>query len=56
MDLPTLIRRTSPFPILGVLDGIFHTFCICPNFNRKFCKADKTTDSAAYDLGLRQCD
>ena len=24
MDMPTLIRRTSSFPILGVLGGIFH--------------------------------
>ena len=26
MDLPTLISRISLFPILGVLNGIFHFF------------------------------
>ena len=26
MDLPTLMSRTSLFPILGVLGGIFHFF------------------------------
>ena len=34
MDLPTLISKTSPFPILGALGGIFH---LLP-FNRTFCK------------------
>ena len=33
MDLPTLICRTSPFPILWVLGGTFHCF---PNCNRMF--------------------
>ena len=35
MILPTIISRTCPFPILGVLDGIVH---FCPNFNVTFCK------------------
>ena len=26
VDFPTLISRTSPFLILGVLDGIFHFY------------------------------
>ena len=35
LDLPTLNGRTSPFPILGMLGGIYHFF---PNFNRTFGK------------------
>ena len=26
MDLPSRISRTSPFPILGVFGGIFHSY------------------------------
>ena len=33
MDLPTLISRMVPFPILGVL-SVFSNFS---NFNRKLC-------------------
>ena len=32
---PILIDWTSPFPILGLLDGIFHFYS---NFKRHFCK------------------
>ena len=32
MDLPTVISRISPFPILGVF------FIFSPNFNRTVCK------------------
>ena len=28
MELATLISRMSPFPILGVLDGIFYFFSL----------------------------
>ena len=50
MDMPTISSKTSTFPILGVLGGIFFFF---PNFNRTFCKQDP--DHTAYvvsDLGL----
>ena len=32
---PILINWTSPFPILGLLGGIFHFYS---NFKRNFCK------------------
>ena len=57
MDFPALISRTSQFPILGVLGGIFHCYS---NFNRTFCKQTvetlirphrMTPYSAASDLG-----
>ena len=35
INLPTLISRTSPFPILGVLGVIFHIYS---NSNRTFCE------------------
>ena len=35
MNLPTLISWMCPFPILGVLDGIFH---FCPNSYSTSCK------------------
>ena len=35
MNLTSAISRTSPFPIVGGLDGIFHFFA---NLTRKFCK------------------
>ena len=55
MNFPTLISRTAPFPILGVLGGIFHFYS---NFDRTFCKqtcsgdTDQTPHSAVSDLGL----
>ena len=47
MDLPTYISWMSPFPILGMLGGIFHSLS---NFNRTFCKQIVVT--LASDLGL----
>ena len=35
MNFPIAISRTSLFPILGLLGGIFHFYL---NFKRKFCK------------------
>ena len=35
MELPTVMKWTSPFPILGLLGGIFHFYS---NFKRNFCK------------------
>ena len=35
MEVPIFINWTSPFPILGLLGGIFHFYS---NFNRTFCK------------------
>ena len=35
MNLPTCIRRTCPFQILGVLGGIF--LILCSNCNRTLC-------------------
>ena len=35
MHFPILINWTSPFPILGLLGGIFHFYS---NFERDFCK------------------
>ena len=36
MEFPTTINWSRPFPILGVLSGIF--IYLFPNFNRTFCK------------------
>ena len=56
MELPTLIGRTSLFPILGVLGGILH---FIPNFDWTFASFQalkpepvKTPCSVASDLGL----
>ena len=38
MDLPSLISRTSPFPILGGSTSWVFFFHFFPNFNRTFCK------------------
>ena len=35
MEFPTVINWRSPFPILGLLGGIFHFYS---NFKRNFCK------------------
>ena len=35
MYFPILINWISPFPVLGLLGGIFH---FCSNFKRNFCK------------------
>ena len=54
MDLPTLIRWMTPFPLLGVLGGIyiFHL-----NFDSLLYAisgdSDQTPNLAASDLGLR---
>ena len=43
-----LIIRMRPFPILGVLGGVFHVF---PNFNRPFCINSKQT----VKIPIRHC-
>ena len=43
MNLFIIIIRASPFPVLGVLGGIFHFF---PNFNETFFK--QTVKSALF--------
>ena len=35
MEFPTVMNGTIPFPILGLLGGIFHFYS---NFKRTFCK------------------
>ena len=40
MGFPTTISRTCPFPVLGVLDGIFLFYL---NFNSIFCKQNVET-------------
>ena len=64
MYFPILINWTSPFPILGLLGGIFHFYS---NFKRNFLIAnsgepDQTPRFAASDLvlhclplGLHEC-
>ena len=47
MDLPTYISWMSPFPILGMLGGIFH---YRPDLNRTSCKQIVVT--LATNLGL----
>ena len=50
MDLSSLINRTSLFPILGMLSGIFLFFL---NFNKLFCKQEvKILYYAVSDLDL----
>ena len=56
VDLPTLIGRTGLFPILGVLNGIFH---FIPNLDRTFASFQalkpepvRTPCSVVSDLGL----
>ena len=41
MDLPTLISRMNPMPILVMMGGIYFLF---PNFNRTFCKQTEYPD------------
>ena len=54
MNLLTCIRRTSPFPILGVLGGIFHFIQILIQHillaNSE--NPDQTPHSVVSDLGL----
>ena len=47
MELPIHISRMSPFPILGMLGGIFH---YRPDLDRTFCKQKVLT--LATNLGL----
>ena len=47
MEFPTTINWSSPFPILGVLGGIFF---LNLNFNRKFCKRYAVSDQVLHCL------
>ena len=49
MDFPTDIIWTSPFPILGLLDGIFHVYS---KFKRTSVCKHQTPLFAASDLVL----
>ena len=49
MYFPTPINWTSPFPILGLLGGIFHFHS---NFKRNGGEPDQTLHFAASDLVL----
>ena len=54
MDLPTLISRTSPFPILGMLGSIYHfPIILIQHYVSKHWRPDQTRCPAASDLGLR---
>ena len=37
MDFPTLISRTRPFSVLGLMGGILLFFSFSSNFNRTYC-------------------
>ena len=49
MDLPNLISRMSPLPIIGVLGGNFHLF---PNFKANSEDPDQTPHYGVSDLDL----
>ena len=55
MNFPILITRTSPFPLSGVLGGIFHFYS---NFNGIFCTKQtvkiliRHRNNAVSDLNL----
>ena len=53
MNLPTLISRTSPFQILGVVGDIFHYSKILIEHSVSNCEdPDQTPQFVVSDLGL----
>ena len=52
MDLPTLISRTSRFPILGMLGSIFHFIQISKEHSVSSEDPDQASHYALSDLDL----